>query len=351
MKGILESTSHGLYCAPGNFHIDPHLPVDRAVVTHAHSDHARWGCRKYLAAKPCEHLLRMRMSSEAEFRFLAYGETLTVGGVQISLHPAGHILGSAQIRLEYQGQVVLITGDYKLGSDPTCSAWEPIRCHFMISECTFGLPIYRWPSQESVFESINQWWRTSSDDSKCCLLYGYAVGKSQRLLAGLDPTIGKIYCHGAVEKANEAYRRTGIHLPETTYVGSVTGKHDWRGAMVIAVPSVHGTTWMQKFGRCSTAMASGWMAVRGTRRRRSVDRGFVLSDHVDWPSLHGAIDACSPETVWLTHGYTASVARYLVEQGKDARVLELFGRNPSNDEEDDMAEYGNAGPEDEALPS
>lgn len=332
MKDVLESTSHGLYCVPGDFYIDPCRPVARALVTHAHADHARWGCKRYLAARTSEHLLRMRMSSDAEFRFLSYGETITIGGVQISFHPAGHILGSAQIRLEYQGLVILITGDYKLGQDPTCDSWQPIRCHHMISESTFGLPIYRWPAQQVVFESINQWWRACSEQGKCCVLYGYAVGKSQRLLAGLDPTIGPIYCHGAVQKGNDAYRRTEVHLPETTYVGSVTGKHDWRGAMVVTVPSVHGTPWLKKFGRCSTAMASGWMAVRGARRRRSVDRGFVLSDHVDWPSLMTAIHECNPETVWLTHGYTATVARYLVEQGRDARALDLLGRAPSEEE-------------------
>jgi putative mRNA 3-end processing factor len=337
IKDLLESTSHGLYCPPGDFHIDPHLPVSKAVVTHAHADHARWGCRRYLAAAPGEQLLRLRMSPDAEFQFLPYGQSLTIGGVQISFHPAGHILGSAQVRLEYRGQVVLITGDYKLGMDATCEAWQPVRCHQMISECTFGLPIYRWPSQDTVFESINQWWRECRDEGKCCLLYGYAIGKSQRLLAGLDPSIGDIYCHGAVAKGNDAYRRSGVALPETTYVGSVTGKKDWRGAMVVAVPSVHGTTWAKRFGRCSTAMASGWMAVRGARRRKSVDRGFVLSDHVDWPTLLTAIDECAPETAWLTHGYTAPVARYLLEQGRDARVLDLGGRtmgeeDPTDDE-------------------
>ncbi len=166
------------------------------------------------------------------------------------------------------------------------------------------------------------------------------------MLAGLDPTIGKIYCHGAVEKGNAAYRRSGISLPETTYVGSIPGKFDWRGAMVVAVPSVHGTPWVKKFGKCSTAMASGWMAVRGARRRRSIDRGFVLSDHVDWPSLLIAIDACNPETVWLTHGYTAAVARFLVEQGRDARVLDLHGSH-----EDDEDASGDFSGEDNDLPS
>lgn len=275
------------------------------------------------------------MSPEAEFRFLPYAEKVTVGGVRISFHPAGHILGSGQVRLEYQGKIVLVTGDYKLGSDPTCEAWEPVPCHLMVTESTFGLPIYRWQNQKTIVDSINQWWRESRDDGKCCLLFGYAVGKSQRLLAGLDPSIGKIFCHGAVEKGNEAYRQTGVVLPDTAYVGAVSGKHDWRGAMVIAVPSAHGTPWTKKFGRCSTAMASGWMAVRGARRRRSVDRGFVMSDHVDWPSLLTAIDTCNPEEVWVTHGYSATVARYLQENGRSAKVLDSRSRSEGDEDRED----------------
>ena len=208
----------------------------------------------------------------------------------------------------------------------------------MITESTFGLPVYRWQPQETIVESINQWWRESREAEKCCLLYGYAVGKSQRLLAGLDRDIGTIYCHGAVEKGNDAYRRTGIPLPETTYVGSITGKHDWRGSMVIAVPSAHGTPWTKKFGRCSTAMASGWMAIRGARRRRSVDRGFALSDHVDWPSLLTAIEACDPDSVWVTHGYSASVARYLVENGRDAKVLDIGSRTEDDQDAADAVD-------------
>jgi putative mRNA 3-end processing factor len=335
MHSFLQSTTLGLYCEPGDFFIDPAQPVDRAVVTHAHSDHARWGCKRYLAAQTSERLLRMRMSPQAEFRFLPYGEKVTVGGVRISFHPAGHILGSAQVRLEHQGKIVLITGDYKLGNDPTCEAWEPVPCHLMVTESTFGLPIYRWQNQQTLVDSINQWWRESRDDGKCCLLFGYAVGKSQRLLAGLDPSIGKIFCHGAVEKGNEAYRQTGVVLPDTAYVGSVSGKQDWRGAMVIAVPSAHGTPWTKKFGRCSTAMASGWMAVRGARRRRSVDRGFVMSDHVDWPSLLTAIETCNPEEVWVTHGYSATVARYLQENGRSAKVLHSRSRSEGDEDRED----------------
>ncbi len=329
---LLRPTSSGLYCDAGDFFVDPTRPVDRAVVTHAHSDHARWGCRRYLAAAPGEHLLRMRMNDDAEFQFLPYGESISIGGVRVSLHPAGHMLGSAQIRLEHRGRIAVVTGDYKLGRDLTCQAWEPVRCDLLVTETTFGLPIYRWPSPESVRDEINGWWRRCRDEGKCCVLYGYAVGKSQSLLAGLDTGLGKIFTHGAVEKGVQAYRRSGVELPETQYVGAVEGKQDWSGAMVIAVPSAHGSTWMRRFGRVSTAMASGWMAVRGSRRRRAMDRGFVVSDHVDWQSLLVAVDQCDPETVWATHGYTAAVARYLNENGRKAYALDSGGRREGDED-------------------
>lgn len=276
------------------------------------------------------------MSDDAEFDFLGYGESVTVGGVDVSFYPAGHMLGSAQVRLEYRGQVAVVTGDYKLEADSTCQAWQPIRCHLMVTESTFGLPIYRWPDPTEVAAAINDWWRSNRETGKCSLLYGYAVGKSQRLLASLDPEIGPIYTHGAVEKGVDAYRRSGVALPETTYVAAVEKKHDWRGGMVVAVPSAHGTPWMRRFGPVSTAMASGWMTVRGTRRRRNVDRGFVVSDHVDWPSLLRAVEACDPEMVWVTHGYSAVVARYLRESGRNA--IPLSGYVRSEGEEDAMTE-------------
>ncbi len=322
MNALLQSTPRGLYCPAGDFYVDPRVPVERAVVSHAHSDHARWGCKRYLAAQKSEQLLRMRLSPDAQFHFLAFGESHAVNGVKLSFHPAGHMLGSAQVRIEHRGQVAVVTGDYKLGDDPTCESWQPIHCDLMVTESTFGLPVYRWPSEQVTMAAINEWWRANQAIGKCSVLYGYAIGKSQRLLAGLDSTVGPIYTHGAVEKGVQAYRRSGVRLPKTTYVGTIRGKHDWSKAMVVAVPSAHGTPWMRRFGRASTAMASGWMAVRGSRRRRSVDRGFVVSDHVDWPTLLQAIDACDPDRVWVTHGYSAVVARYLNEAGRDAQAID-----------------------------
>lgn len=334
MPAVIERTAQGLYCPAGDFYIDPRRPVPRAVVTHAHSDHARWGCDRYLAAAPGEQLLRMRMSPEAEFQFLPYGESVTHGGARISFHPAGHILGSAQVRVEVAGQVAVVAGDYKLGPDATCDSWQPIPCHLFVTESTFALPVYRWPDQQRVFDAINRWWRQASEDGKCCVIYGYAVGKSQRLLAGLDPSIGPIYTHGAVEKGVQAYRRSGVALPETRYVGAMPKKQDWSGGIVVAVPSAHGTAWMRRFGRVSSAMASGWMMIRGTRRRRAADRGFVLSDHVDWPTLLEAIELCDPERVWVQHGYADVAARYLREIGRDAVAIDRSGRRSGDDEED-----------------
>ena len=213
---LLETTGQGLYCAAGGFFVDPWRPVDRAVVTHAHADHACAGCGCYLTTRSGEGVLRARIGIDAAIDALAYGETIDQNGVTISLHPAGHILGSAQVRVEHRGEVWVVSGDYKVEPDPTCTAFEPVRCHVFVSESTFGLPVYRWPSQDAVFAAINAWWRANQDEGKASVLFGYALGKAQRLLAGIDSSIGPIACHGAVEKLNQAYRAEGIALPATT---------------------------------------------------------------------------------------------------------------------------------------
>ena len=338
---LIRTTDRGLYCEAGGFYVDPWRPVHRAVVTHAHSDHACYGCRHYLSSTAGELLMRLRMPPEADFQFVRYGETLNVGSVKVSLHPAGHMLGSSMVRLEHAGRVALISGDYKLGSDPTCAAWEPVRCHLLITETTFGLPVYRWPDPVEVFADINQWWARSAAAGLTSILYGYAIGKSQRLLAGLDPSIGPIYTHGAVEKGVQAYRDSGIALPPTTAVSTIDQQDGDRkrfaGAMILAVPSAHGTPWIRRFGKVTTAMASGWMAVRGNRRRRAVDRGFILSDHIDWPELIDATRQCQPETVWTAHGYTAVTARYLSELGYDAQPLWDWNRPVAESETGEAA--------------
>jgi putative mRNA 3-end processing factor len=314
-------TDSGLFCPAGDFYIDPWRPVERAVVTHAHSDHARWGMQHYLCSARGEGVLRNRVGDDASIQALEYGEAIAMNGVRVSLHPAGHILGSAQIRMELDGYVAVVSGDYKTEADPTTDAFEPIRCHLFVTESTFGLPIYRWPAQRVVFDAINAWWRANQAEGKASLLMGYALGKAQRALSGVDSDIGPIFVHGAVKPLNDAYRREGVALPPTSVVGDVDRGYDWSKALIVAPPSAAGTPWMRRFGDTSTAFLSGWMAIRGARRRRAVDRGFVLSDHVDWPSLLASIEATEAETVWVTHGYSATVVRYLTEQGMDAEIL------------------------------
>ena len=319
---LIQTTPKGLYCEDGNFYVDPWRPVKNAVITHAHSDHARWGCDRYLASEPNRTILPLRLGPNAEIDFMTWGEPRTIGRVKVSFIPAGHILGSAQVVIERNGEVAVVSGDYKREKDTTCRAFEPVRCHTFVTESTFGLPIYRWEDPSVVFEQINFWWRENQRKGKASLLLSYALGKAQRLLAGVDSSIGPIYTHGAVEKLNSAYRNQGVELPSTSYVGELPKETDFSQALIIAPPASAGTSWIRKFGRVSTAMASGWMQIRGTRRRRSMDRGFVLSDHVDWSSLLRTVEETEAEEVWVTHGYRDVVVRHLRETGVNAKVVE-----------------------------
>lgn len=319
--GLISLTKSGLYCKQGDFYIDPWRPVKKAVITHAHSDHAYRGHGRYLVTKQGERLTRIRLDDGAIITTQDYGKTTTVNGVKISFHPAGHILGSAQVRIEYKGEVWVISGDYKLAPDATCAPFEPLKCHHFITEATFGLPIYRWPPTQQIFDEINGWWRRNIEKGKASVLFAYALGKAQRVMTGLDPSLGPIFTHGSVERLTTAYRETGVDLPKTIYAGSVTNKKEFAGSLVIAPPSAQASTWLRRFGPQSTAFASGWMMVRGARRQRAVDRGFVLSDHADWPELLTAIAATQAETVYVTHGFAAEVVRYLKEIGTNAVPL------------------------------
>ena len=318
---LITLTDRGLYCPPGDVHIDPWRPVDRAVITHAHADHARFGSHKYLCALPGRDILRNRLGDGADVLGVEYGQPLEHNGVRVSFHPAGHVLGSAQVRVEHRGEVWVVTGDYKVAPDPTCAPFEPVRCHSLLTESTFGLPVYRWAPPADVFAEINAWWRANKEAGKASLLYGYALGKAQRLLSGLDPEIGPIYVHGAVERMTQGYRAAGVELPPTLPVSAAPSRHDWAGAMIVAPPLAHNSAWSRKFAPASTGMASGWMRVRGARRRRAVDRGFVLSDHVDWPGLLDTVKESGAQAVWVTHGFIAPVVRWFREQGLEAHGL------------------------------
>jgi len=321
MADLVVARPQGLYCPPGDFYIDPWRPVPRAVITHAHADHARRGHGAYLASAAGAGVLRARLG-EISLQALDYGEAVHLNGVRVSLHPAGHVLGSAQVRIEHGGQVWVASGDYFASGagdhNPTCAPFEPLRCHCFITESTFGLPIYRWRPQADVMAEIDAWWRANAEAGRASLLLAYSFGKAQRLLAGVDSSIGPIVVHGAAEPLNAAYRAAGVALPPTLRLEQIGDKALLQRALVIAPPAVHGSAWARRLGEHSDAFASGWMALRGRRRRLGVDRGFVLSDHADWPGLQGAIAATGAQRVIVTHGYEAVMVRWLQAQGLQA---------------------------------
>jgi putative mRNA 3-end processing factor len=329
--------AEGLYCPPGDFYIDPWRPVQRAVLTHAHGDHARRGHTNYLAARAGQHVLKSRLG-DIELQTLDYGETVTLGAVRVSLHPAGHVLGSAQVRIEHAGRVWVVSGDYKLAPDPTCAPFEPVRCDTFITESTFGLPIYRWPAADAVYRDINAWWAANAAANRPSLLFCYAFGKAQRILAGIDATIGPVLVHGAVVPLNDAYAASGVQLPAVRRVADVD-KGEYRRALILAPPSAQGSLWMRRFPGFSDAFASGWMQLRGTRRRRALDRGFVLSDHADWPALSQAIAATGARRIIVTHGYTAPMVRWLAEQGFEASAYATeFGDDAADEQYEQAAD-------------
>jgi putative mRNA 3-end processing factor len=321
----------GLYCPAGDFYIDPWRAVERAVITHAHADHARGGHAHYLCAHSGAGVLRARLGN-ISLQTLAYGEALNIGGVTVSLHPAGHVLGSAQVRLAHAGRVWVVSGDYKTEPDRTCTPFEPVPCDVFITECTFGLPIYRWRPAAEVMADINAWWQANAASGRPSLLLGYSFGKAQRLLAGVDECIGPIVVHAAIDPLNAAYRDEGIALPPTLRFSDVTDKSVWTQALVLAPPSAPRGPLNRALQHASDGIASGWMQLRGARRRAGVDRGFVLSDHADWPGLVQAIAATGAQRVIVTHGQEGVLVRWLQEQGLDAEAMDTdYGDEHAND--------------------
>jgi putative mRNA 3-end processing factor len=329
---FLANTDRGLFCAAGNFYIDPWRPVDFAIITHGHSDHARWGSKNYLTAKPGVPILQQRLGADAKIEGLPFGETLFRNGVKVSFHPAGHILGSAQVRIEHGGEICVVSGDYKTENDGISGAFEPIRCHTFVTESTFALPIYHWRPQAEIFAEINDWWRENQSRERTSVLFAYSLGKAQRILSGLDASLGPIVVHGPVEKFLPAYRDAGAKLPEVQHATAENIKSLRGKAIVIAPGSTDNSPWLRKFGDVSNAFASGWMQVRGPRRRQSLDRGFVLSDHADWDGLLKSIEATGAENIWATHGYTAPLVRWLRERGKNAIAIKTHFESETGEE-------------------
>lgn len=313
---LLEFTSKGIYCSKADVYLDPWRGVKKAIITHGHSDHARWGSKSYITQIDNVPILKHRLG-DISVTGKKYGDKFQINGVTFSFHPAGHVPGSSQIRVEYRGEVWVFTGDFKTQDDKISTPYEPIKCNTFITECTFGLPVYKWEEPKIVHGQINKWWAKNKSNGITSLLLGYSLGKIQRLLKNLDPEIGKIYTHGATEKMTEVLRAK-IDFPKTNLITRDTIKKEIEGNLVLAPPAVLGSAWSRKLGITSSGYASGWMAIRGARRRRAVDRSFVLSDHADWDGLLSAIYSTECENVITTHGYTDIFAKYLNEKGLNA---------------------------------
>lgn len=315
---LLEFTDKGIYCKLADVYLDPWKPVNKAIISHGHADHSRAGNKKYITHHRNVPIISHRLGS-VQITGKAWGENFAVNGVNFSLYPAGHIIGSSQIRVEYKGEVWVFTGDYKTEDDGVAIPFEAVSCHTLITECTFGLPAFKWTPQEEVFRDINHWWASNKAEGKTSVIFGYTLGKAQRLLKHLDPSIGQIFTHGAIENMTEVVRPL-VSFPKTIRITADTKKEAINGNIVIAPPSAHGSPWIRKMVPYVTASASGWMAFRGARRRRAIDKGFVLSDHCDWQGLLDSIKATGAEKVICTHGYTEIFSKYLREKGYDART-------------------------------
>lgn len=322
---LISFTDRGFYCEQGNFYIDPWKPVDTAVITHAHSDHARPGHKNYLCQHQSKSLLRSRLG-ENIYQSVGWDEPVTRNGVRISLHPAGHIIGAAQVRVEYKGEVWVISGDYKTTNDGISGQFEPVRCHTFITESTFGLPVYQWKPQEIIYNEMRDWVLRNQSDGISSVFQAYSLGKSQRVIDALRGFEGKIFVHGAIWQIQQALLSDGWKFPVTERMTAEIPSDIRKGSIFISPSPIEQTTVAKLIGPYRAASCSGWMQVRGNRRRGSADKGFVLSDHADWNGLLSAVKDTGAEKVFVTHGFQSVFSRYLNENGiAAAEVKTHFG--------------------------
>lgn len=335
---LLEFTDKGLCCPQGQFYIDPWKPVPKAIITHAHSDHARWGHQYYLSHHETKPLLQLRLGDN-NYESIGWNENLFMNGVQVSLHPAGHMIGSSQIRIEYRGEVWVVSGDYKTEDDGISSAFEPVRCNTFITESTFGLPIYNWKPQLEIYQNIKDWIIENCKEEKTSVLIAYSLGKAQRLLQPIAETGKEIFLHGATWNAHQALIKAGWQLPQVERVWQGAPKEIYRGQVVIAPSSAESSAWIKRFTPYAIGICSGWMQVRGNVRRKNADAGFVLSDHADWKGLLQTVKATAAQKVFVTHGFQSAFSRYLNEIGiESAEVKTEYGGEDDNDPINQLAE-------------
>lgn len=329
---LISFTHKGIYCKQGNFYIDPWKPVNLAVTTHGHSDHVKWGNQAYLCHELTKPILDQRLGPGLKIETLPYGKEISINGVKVSLFPAGHVIGSAQVKLEYKGEVCVVSGDYKVEYDGISTEFESVKCHTFVSESTFGLPIYKWQPQQILFDQIKNWVSANQDKQKTSVLIAYSLGKAQRLIKGLGG-YAPIYVHNSIANLNERFIAAGINLPETIRINADLKKEELQRGILIVPPALADGKWIKSLINAATGICSGWMQVRAGRRWQSADAGFALSDHADWPGLLSAIKASAAETVFVTHGYSAVFSRYLNEIGVAAQEIKTQYGDEAEEEE------------------
>ena len=312
---LITYTKNGLYCPRAQVYIDPHKKVDNAMITHGHGDHAKWGHRYYVCAQSSVNILKHRLGHSISIRGMGYGASMSINGVKFSFHPAGHILGSAQIRIEYKGEIWVISGDYKLEDDGISTPFESIKCHHFITECTFGMPKYKWPDQKEIISDINGWWAHNANQDRPSVIAAYALGKAQRILYNIDNTIGPIYTFEGIEKMNAVYRIEGVNLPSTRSLNRKSKITNLKKALVVVPPRMLKKGVKNTIEDCSIGVASGWMIDENRIIEKGGDEGFVLSDHCDWDGLNTAIKETGATHVYTMHGYTESFTEWLNDQG------------------------------------
>ena len=324
---LVKFTKKGIYCIPGKFYLDPWYPVEYAIISHGHADHARWGNKHYLCHNQSKAILQHRIGADISIESLPYNEYKVINGVKVSFHPAGHIIGSAQIRLEYKGYIVVFSGDYKTQPDFITTPFEPVKCNEFITESTFGLPIYKWKSEEELQQELQDWIVQNQQNNRTSVFLGYSLGKAQRIMK-LVENVEEIYVHSAIHNLNKAIENSGISLPTTKLLTADFKKIEIQNKIVILPPALLGSKMIKKIPNAATAICSGWMQIRGNRRWKGVDAGFAVSDHADWDGLLSAVKATEAEKVYVTHGSQAVFSKYLNEIGIEAHELKTeFGED------------------------
>lgn len=320
----------GIYCPAADLWIDPTRPKPRAAITHGHADHARAGHESVLATMQTLAIMASRFGPQAGAQAIGYGETIQLGDVRIGFHPAGHVLGSAQISLEHKGKRIVISGDYKRRPDPTCRPFEPVACDVFITEATFGLPVFRHPDDK--VEVAKALAILEAEPERCVLIGAYALGKAQRVIA-IARALGHdapIYLHGAMIALCELYQRLGVDLGDLRPAAGES-KAALAGHLVLAPPSALNDRWSRRLPDPVTAMASGWMRVRQRARQRGVELPLIISDHADWDELTATLAELAPREVWVTHGREDALVRWCALNGMSARALSLTGREDEAD--------------------